>query len=167
MNQKKLSPSMTGVLALILSQLTFVVVIFYWKQLLTARDFFINRCSDAPKPFRELIRPAHFVPESVRTDVLFREMQTRKQHMSIVIDEYGGTSGLVTLEDLLEELVGNIYDEFDPQEEQDIIPLEENRWRVSGSADLDELCETVGIDLPNDEEPALCNSAWHKSTLCA
>ena len=72
--------------------------------LLTARDFLINRCSPQPRPFRELIRPAHFVPESVRTDVLFREMQTRKQHMSIVIDEYGGTSGLITLEDLLEYL---------------------------------------------------------------
>ena len=120
--------------------------------LLTARDFLINRCSPQPRPFRELIRPAHFVPESVRTDVLFREMQTRKQHMSIVIDEYGGTSGLITLEDLLEEIVGNIYDEFDPKEEQDITPLSDGRYRVAGGVDLETLSEALDIELPLDEE---------------
>ena len=92
------------------------------------------------------------MPESVRTDVLFREMQSRKQHMSIVIDEYGGTSGLVTLEDLLEEIVGNIYDEFDPKEEQDVTALPDGRWRVSGSADLETLSEALEIELPLEEE---------------
>ena len=120
--------------------------------LLTARDFLINRCSPQPKPFRELIRPAHFVPESVRTDVLFREMQTRKQHMSIVIDEYGGTSGLITMEDLLEEIVGNIYDEFDPQEEKDIEKLGDNLWRISGSCELEQVAEETGVEFPEDEE---------------
>mgnify|MGYP004614543017 FL=1 len=120
--------------------------------ILTARDFLINRCKENPKPFRELIRPAHFVPETVHTDVLFREMQTRKQHMSIVIDEYGGTSGLITMEDLLEEIVGNIYDEFDPNEEQDITPLPDGRWRVAGSVDLETLGEELNVELPLDEE---------------
>ena len=120
--------------------------------IVTARDFLIDRCSDAPKPFRSLIRPAHFVPESIRTDVLFREMQTRKQHMAIVIDEYGGTSGLITLEDLLEEIVGNIYDEYDPKEVEDITPLPDGRWRVSGSTELDVLGEALGVDLPSDED---------------
>ena len=120
--------------------------------ILTARDFLISRCSAAPRPFRELIRPAHFVPESVRTDVLFREMQSRKQHMAIVIDEYGGTSGLITLEDLLEEIVGNIYDEFDPKEEQDITPLPDGRWQVSGSTDLETLSEALDVQLPLEEE---------------
>ena len=120
--------------------------------ILTARDFLINRCKENPKPFRELIRPAHFVPETVHTDVLFREMQTRKQHMSIVIDEYGGTSGLITMEDLLEEIVGNIYDEFDPNEEQDITPLPDGRWRVAGSVDLETLSEELNVELPLDEE---------------
>lgn len=120
--------------------------------ILSTREYLLNFHLERPKPIQDLLRPAYFVPETVSADVLFRDMQGKKTHMALVVDEYGGTSGLVTLEDLLEELVGNIYDEFDPQEEQDIIPLEQNRWRVSGSADLEELCETVGIDLPDDEE---------------
>ena len=86
--------------------------------ILSTREYLLNAQAEAPKPMRELLRPAYFVPESVRTDVLFRDMQSKKVHMSIVVDEYGGTSGLVTMEDLLEEIVGNIYDEFDPQEER-------------------------------------------------
>lgn len=120
--------------------------------ILTTRDYLLNECLDEKKPLRELIRPAYFVPESVRTDVLFSEMQKRKQHMAIVLDEYGGTSGLITLEDLLEEIVGNIYDEFDPQAEQEIVPLGEGRWRVSGSAELDVLSEALGVEIDADDE---------------
>ena len=102
--------------------------------ILTSRDYLLNDCFERGKTLRELIRPAYFVPESLRADLLFSEMQKRKQHMAIVVDEYGGTSGIVTLEDLLEEIVGNIYDEFDPQADEDIIPLSDTRLRVSGSA---------------------------------
>ena len=116
---------------------------------LSTREYLLNFRLPDPKPLRELIRPAYFVPETVTADVLFRDMQGKKIHMALVVDEYGGTSGLVTLEDLLEELVGNIYDEFDPQEEQDIIALEDGRWRVSGSADLEELAEAMHIELPD------------------
>ena len=119
---------------------------------LSTRVYLLNFHMKHPKPMKELLRPAYFVPETVPADVLFRDMQGKKIHMALVVDEYGGTSGLVTLEDLLEELVGNIYDEFDPQEEQDIIPLEEHRWRVSGGADLEELCEMTGVELPDDDE---------------
>ena len=120
--------------------------------ILSTRVYLLNFHLPDPKPMRELLRPAYFVPETVPADVLFRDMQGKKTHMALVVDEYGGTSGLVTLEDLLEELVGNIYDEFDPQEEQEVIQLDENRWRVSGSADLEELAETIGFELPEEED---------------
>ncbi len=119
---------------------------------LSTREYLLNFHLPDPNPLKELLRPAYFVPETVQADVLFRDMQGKKIHMALVVDEYGGTSGLVTLEDLLEELVGNIYDEFDPQEEQEIIQLDENRWRVSGSADLEELAETIGLELPEEED---------------
>lgn len=122
--------------------------------ILSTREYLLNfHLPDGErKSLRELIRPAYFVPETVPADVLFRDMQNKKIHLAVVVDEYGGTSGLVTLEDLLEELVGNIYDEFDPQEEQDIIQLEDGRWRVSGSADLDELAKAMDIKLPKLED---------------
>lgn len=119
---------------------------------LSAKDFLLNLQRPTPKPLKELLRPAYFVPESVRTDVLFQDMQSKAVQMAIVVDEYGGTSGLVTLEDLLEELVGNIYDEFDTKEEQEIIPLEENLWRVAGSVELETLAEELDFALPEDVE---------------
>ena len=120
--------------------------------LLSTRDYLFNTHRKQPKSFRDLLRPAYFVPESVRTDVLFRDMQSKKVHMAIVVDEYGGTSGLVTMEDLLEEIVGNIYDEFDPQDEQDITKREDNLWKVAGSAELELLAEELEIEFSEEEE---------------
>lgn len=120
--------------------------------ILNTRDYLLNAQLSHPKALRELLRPAYFVPESVRTDVLFRDMQSKKVHLAIVVDEYGGTSGLVTMEDLLEEIVGNIYDEFDPQEEKDIEQLEENLWRVAGSCELELVAETLNMEFPEEEE---------------
>lgn len=120
--------------------------------ILNTRTYLLNAREAQPKPLRELLTPAYFVPESVRTDALFRDMQAKKIHMAIVVDEYGGTSGIITMEDLLEEIVGNIYDEFDPQDEQEIVPLGENQWRIAGSADLEEVAEALGVELPENEE---------------
>lgn len=120
--------------------------------ILNTRTYLLNARLKTPKPLRELLTPAYFVPESVRTDVLFRDMQAKKIHLAVVVDEYGGTSGIITMEDLLEEIVGNIYDEFDPQEEKEILRLEENLWRVAGSADLEDLAEALDMELPEDEE---------------
>ncbi|MBC5738420.1 DUF21 domain-containing protein [Pseudoflavonifractor sp. BIOML-A6] len=119
---------------------------------LNTRTYLLNARLERPRPLRELLTPAYFVPESVRTDVLFRDMQAKKIHMAVVVDEYGGTSGIITMEDLLEEIVGNIYDEFDPQEDQEIVQLEANLWRVAGSADLEEVAEALDMELPEDEE---------------
>lgn len=120
--------------------------------ILTTRTYLLNERRAQPLPLRELVRDAYFVPETVKTNVLFRDMQTKKVHIAIVVDEYGGTSGMVTMEDLLEEIVGNIYDEFDPQDEQDIEQLGPNLWRVSGGVDLETLADTLQVDLPLDEE---------------
>ena len=120
--------------------------------ILSTRVYLLNTQQAHPKPLRELLYPAYFVPESVRTDVLFRDMQSKKVHLAIVVDEYGGTSGLVTMEDLLEEIVGNIYDEFDPQEEADLVQLDDNLWQVSGSCDLDQLAQALDITFPEDQE---------------
>jgi len=119
---------------------------------LNTRDFLLNTQNDRPKPLDQLLRPAYFVPESVRTDVLFRDMQSKKVHMAIVVDEYGGTSGLVTMEDLLEEIVGNIYDEFDPLEEKNIEQVKPGVWKVSGSCELEQVAEALGIEFPEKEE---------------
>ncbi len=119
---------------------------------LNTRDFLLNAQNDSPKPMRELLRPAYLVPETVQADTLFRDMQKRKVHMAIVVDEYGGMSGIVTMEDLLEEIVGNIYDEFDPAEESEIVQISENLWRCEGSVDLETLAETLDMELPLDEE---------------
>ncbi len=119
---------------------------------LNTRDYLLNAQDAQPKPLRELVRPAYFVPETVHADALFRDMQKRKTHIAVVVDEYGGTSGIVTMEDLLEQIVGDIYDEFDPQQEQEVTQIGENLWRVSGSVDLETLSDALDVDLPLDEE---------------
>lgn len=120
--------------------------------ILNARDFLLNLQLEEPKPLVELLRPAYFVPETMRAAQLFQDMQKTKQHIAVVIDEYGELSGIVTMEDLVEEIVGNIYDEFDPSERPEMEQLEENLWRISGSVPVEDLAETLEIDLPEDAE---------------
>lgn len=113
---------------------------------LRARDYFVSRLGHSPKPLKDLLLPPFFVPETVRTDMLLRGMQRRNSHMAIVLDEYGGTSGLVTMEDLLEELVGNIYDEsdtLDPTVEE----VEPGIWHMPGFTTVDELEEIFDIEI--------------------
>ncbi len=120
--------------------------------ILNARNFLLNCLDLNPKPLRDLLRPAYFVPETLQADILFRDMQKKKVHMAIVVDEYGGMSGVVTMEDLLEEIVGNIYDEFDPQATTPVVRLEDNLWRIAGAATLEEVAEAMEIELPLDDE---------------
>ena len=120
--------------------------------ILSTRSYLLNCHSEHPRTIRQLLHEAYFVPETVQADTLFRDMQKKKVHMSIVVDEYGGMSGIVTMEDLLEEIVGNIYDEFDKQADVEIQNLGENLWRVSGSMPLRELADMLEIDLPLEEE---------------
>lgn len=119
---------------------------------LNARSFLLNAAMGHPRSLRELLHEAYFVPETVQADQLFRNMQMKKVHMAIVLDEYGGMSGIVTMEDLLEEIVGNIYDEFDPQTEAEIVRLSDDTWRISGAAALEDVAEALDIGLPLEEE---------------
>ena len=102
---------------------------------------------------RSLLRPPVFVPESMSVDDLLHEFQRRKVHLAIVLDEYGGTAGLVTIEDLLEEIVGEIQDEYDVEEPM-VVRLSDHEARVDGRADIDELQELfdVTLDLEDEEE---------------
>lgn len=119
---------------------------------LNARDFLLERGAEHPRSLKELLRTPYFVPESIHADDLFRDMQTKKIHIAIVIDEYGQTAGIITIEDLLEEIVGNIYDEFDPAESPEMEKLGDNLWRVTGSVFIDELAEALDMEIPEDED---------------
>ena len=83
---------------------------------------------------------------------LLQDMQRQKIHLAVVMDEYGGLAGVVTVEDLLEEIVGNIYDEFDPAEPPELEQIGEDMWRVSGALGVEELGETLGIEFPEDAD---------------
>lgn len=98
----------------------------------------------------EIAREAIFVPESKKVIELLREMQERKSHMAIVIDEYGGTAGLVTMEDVLEEIVGEISDEYD-RDEPPVTEIDEETLRVDARVSIDELNDLLGTQLPNTE----------------
>jgi putative hemolysin len=101
-------------------------------------------------PLAQIVREAHFVPESKKVADLLREMQREKFHVALVTDEYGSVSGLVTLEDLLEELVGEITDEHD-QEEPELEETDAGSFRVSGKAAIDDLNELLDTELPDEE----------------
>jgi CBS domain containing-hemolysin-like protein len=108
------------------------------------------RDGEGRRPVREAIRPSVFVPEQKRVAELLREMQTQKFHMAVVVDEHGGVAGLVTLEDLLEEIVGEIVDEYDT-EEPAVEHLPNGALRVPGRTSIDDVSDELGIDLPDTE----------------
>jgi putative hemolysin len=122
--------------------------------ILYAKDLLRIIAAGGPRPrLRDIMRPALFVPESQAVDDLLNELQRRRVHMAIVLDEYGGTAGLVTIEDLLEEIVGEIQDEFDEEEPMKVI-VREGEAILDGRADIDEMGELVdpALELEDDEE---------------
>jgi CBS domain containing-hemolysin-like protein len=97
----------------------------------------------------EMLRTTYFVPESAKVDDLLRDLQRRRVHAAIVVDEYGGTAGLVTIEDLLEEIVGEIQDEYD-REEPLVQPVAEGEYLLSARCNLDDASDVLGVDLPSE-----------------
>lgn len=98
----------------------------------------------------KIIRKPYFVPESKKLDSLLTEFQRRKVHLAIVVDEYGGTSGIVSLEDILEEIVGDIQDEFD-NEVEEILKISDNMYLCDARVSIDELNEQVGLSIPEED----------------
>jgi len=108
------------------------------------------------RTLRSLVREAYFVPEAKKVDELLAEMQRRRMHMALVVDEYGGIAGLVTLEDIVEEIIGEIQDEYDAEEEvDDIRPLSPDEYLLSGRADIDDINEALGVAFPSEDADTL------------
>jgi CBS domain containing-hemolysin-like protein len=111
----------------------------------------VNASSDAVTlPVAHVMRPAQFVPESKPVDDLLREMQHDQNHAAVVVDEYGGTAGLVTIEDIIEEIVGEIADEYD-REAPGVEALEDGGTRVPATMHVDDLAELFDVDIEEDE----------------
>lgn len=104
---------------------------------------------------RSILRPAYFVPETKNIDTLFRELQLNNSHIAILIDEYGGFSGIVTIEDLIEEIVGNIFDEYDEIENEDIVKIDQNTYVVGGLIPIDDINETLHLKLPSENHDTI------------
>ncbi len=120
--------------------------IIYVKDLLP----YVGKTIPSGKKLSKLMREAEFVPESKRCGDLFTEMTEKRVQMMFVADEYGAVSGLVTIEDLLEAIVGNIQDEYD-DEEEDIVKVNDTTFNFDGTTDIEEVEETLGIDIPDGE----------------
>jgi CBS domain containing-hemolysin-like protein len=123
-----------------------IIGILYAKDVLQA---VLEGADDVP--VKELARPAMFIPETMLTDDLLKEFQKEKVHIALVVDEHGGISGLITIEDLLEEIVGDIYDETDQQEIM-IRKVDRNRALVRGETEIEEVNEVLGLGLSERED---------------
>jgi magnesium and cobalt transporter len=118
--------------------------------ILLAKDL-LRLMSGHDDSLREMLRPAVFIPESKRLNVLLREFRASRNHMAIVVDEYGGVAGLVTIEDVLEQIVGDIEDEYDFDESADNIRLDQaGRYRVKAGTEIEDFNEAFGIELDDD-----------------
>ncbi len=129
-----------------------IVGVFHVKDMVKYILEDVNRMEDANFHIEDILMKPYFIPFSKKVDELFEEMQREKVHMAIVIDEYGGTNGIVTMEDLIEEIVGNIFDEYDVEEEEDICPAEEGAYRINGTTDLKDVEEQLEIIFEEAED---------------
>jgi len=127
-----------------------IIGLLYAKDLLHIMQDGQKRAS-----MRELLRPAYFVPDTKKADALLTEMQSQRIHMAIVVDEYGGVAGLVTLEDIIEEIIGEIQDEYDLSEEEPVQEVSPGEYVFLGRIDLDDFNEVLGSNIPKVESDTL------------
>lgn len=120
--------------------------------ILNIKDLFMHQVASAEQiDARSVMGEPYFVPENKKLDHLLQEFKRRKQHLAIVVDEHGGVSGLITLEDALEEIVGEIIDETD-RFEPHIVKLKKNEWRVLGKSEIDDVNDKLAMDIPDTKE---------------
>ena len=117
---------------------------------LYVKDLINSFAKKEPIDLEKIIRKPFFVPESKRIDGLLREFKRRHVHIAIAVDEYGGISGIVCMEDIIEEIVGDIQDEFD-NEDEDIVSIGDGLWLCDARVDMDDLAEALHTELPSDE----------------
>ena len=118
---------------------------------LNVRDYFRLQDRNRAQVMEKAIRPARFVPQHLRADMLFRDMKRTRNHFAVVLDEYGGVTGVVTMNDLLEQLVGDLEDDLEKAAQpQEIEPLAPRRWRVQGSAPLKEVARSLSLNFTED-----------------
>lgn len=129
------------------------------RGILRVKDYLLAVYRKENINLEQMILPVNYVPETIRANILFREMQKKKAHIAIVVDEYGGTAGLVTLEDLIEEILGNIYDENETVEATTILPLGENQWKIAGNAEMEQVAELLHFK-DDDTEEYITFSGW-------
>lgn len=130
-----------------------IVGIAYIKDLAKrSHDF---RDAEQSETVAELMRPANFVPENKMADEMLKEMQSEQIHLAIVVDEYGGTAGLVTIEDILEEIVGEISDEFDGDDDEQLEQLSERKYRAKARIHLEDLEGELGIEFTDEDKGAV------------
>lgn len=119
---------------------------------LYAKDYLRIKNKTRSEVMKNAVKPAYFIPESVRADVLFRNMKKSRNHFAVVVDEYGGMSGIITMNDLLEELVGDLEDDISiPVESPPIERIDSKTWRVQGTAPLADVSKQLGVLLPDEE----------------
>ncbi len=116
------------------------------------KDVLLLMGENKPFSLQALLRPAYFAPQTVRTDILFQEMKRRKNHLAIIVDEYGGMSGIVSLEDLLEEIVGDIEDEYDELEDMEIKKIDDHMYLIKGKTHLSSIEKNLGITFSDKKE---------------
>ena len=132
--------------------------------ILNAKDYFRIADRTKEKVLEEAVHPAYFVPETIKADVLFRDMKNTRNSLAVVLDEYGGMVGIITLNDLIEELVGELNDEpADPEnEDPHIEKIDDTSWRVIGNVELCDLEEETGVELASDDYDTLTGLVFDK-----
>jgi len=118
---------------------------------LHVKDYFRIEDKSRENIMKNIVKPAYFVPETVRTDILFQNMKKSRNHFAVVFDEYGGMSGIITMNDLLEQIVGDIDDDYISPEEAEIEKIDENTWKIKGSAYLDDVSKELQVSLPDED----------------